>query len=54
MKNLIFKIKNTLEEIAFMYDEAEDQINDQENKVERNNQVEQLHEKETQKNIKIA
>ena len=53
MKNTISEIKNTLEGITHWLDEAEDQISELEDKVERNIQVEQLNEKRL-KNMKIA
>ena len=49
MKKTIYEIKNTLEGIAITLDEAEDQISEPEDKVERNTQVDQLHEKRLKK-----
>ena len=49
MKNIIFEINNTREGITSKLDEAEDQIGGLEDKVERNTQVEQLHEKRLKK-----
>ena len=45
MKNRIPGRKNTLEGITSRLDGADDQISELEDKVERNTQVEQLHEK---------
>ena len=54
MKNIISELKKkTLERIIGRLDEAEDRISELENKVERNTQVEQLHEKRL-KNMKIS
>ena len=50
MKNTIHEIKkNTLEGITSRMDEAEDQISELQDKVERNTLVEQQQEKKTQK-----
>ena len=47
MKNKILEIKkNSLEGITSRLDEAEEQISELEDKVERNTQVEQLNEKD--------
>ena len=54
MKNIISEIKNTLEWNTSRLDEAQDWISMLEAKVERHTQVEQLHEKKTKKNMKIA
>ena len=53
MNNKILEIKNTLDGITRRLDEAEDRISELEGNVERNTQVEQLHEK-TLKSMKIA
>ena len=45
MKNAIYEIKNTLERITIRLDEAENWISEQEDKVERNIEVEQWREK---------
>ena len=50
MNNKISEIKNTLEGITTRLDEAEERISELEDKVERNNQVEQLHKKRLRKN----
>ena len=44
MNNKISKIKNTLQGIISRLDEAEDQISELVNKVERKTQAQQLHE----------
>ena len=49
MKNIIFEINNTREGIIIRLDKAEDRISELEDKVERNTQVEQLHEKRLKK-----
>ena len=49
MKNKISEMMNTLEAITSRPDKAEDQISELEYKVERNTQVEQQHEKRSQK-----
>ena len=49
MKNIIFEINNTREGIIIRLDKAEDRISELEDKVERNTQVEQLHEKSLNK-----
>ena len=49
MKNTIPEIKNTLEGITSRLDGAEGWISELEDKVERNTQVEKLHEKKTKK-----
>ena len=54
MKNIMSEIKNTLEWNTSRLDEAQDWISMLEAKVERHTQVEQLHEKKTKKNMKIA
>ena len=49
MNNKILEIKSTLEGITSSLDEAEDQISELEDQVERNTQIEQLHEKTLKK-----
>ena len=49
IKNTISEIKNTLEGITSKLNEAEDRISELEDKVERNTQVDQLHEKRLKK-----
>lgn len=49
MQNPITDIKNTLKDIKSWLDEAEDNINDFENKVEINTQFEQQKEKNSEK-----
>ena len=46
MKNTNPEIKNTREGITSRLDEAEDQIGELEDKIQRNTQVEQLHQKD--------
>ena len=53
MKNIITKMKNTLQEVYRRVEEAEDQISDLEYKEAKNTQSEQQEEKES-KNIRIV
>ena len=52
MKNTISEIKNTLGGITSRQDEAEDRVSELEHKVERNTQIEELHEKRLKKKKK--
>ena len=49
MKNTTLEIKNTLEGITSRLDESEGRISELEDKVQRNTQVEELHEKRLKK-----
>ena len=49
MKTTISEIKNTPEGITTRLGEAEDRVSEREDKVERNTQIEETHEKKTQK-----
>ena len=53
MKNTIFEVTSTLEGITTRLDEAEGQICELEDKVEKNTQLDQLH-KNRFKNMKTA
>ena len=46
--------KNIIQEITYSLDEGEDRISELQDKVEKNTQVEHLHENKTQKNMKTA